>query len=280
VLDAFVAQVQADPAKGADTMVLKPALGAAQQISDTTQLLFFSHIAVKNFPKSAAFWKTLGSAYDLKGEKDSSVWAYKQSLKLDPTDIKASLLVARAMVDGATYDTAQGNKLKADTAALRAFRNTFADRVDSAKAYITPALTSPDSSDRLSAAVFMLTAGSKLAQAGAYDRAYPWLDQLLQLVTPRTPADTVGPRQQIRVQASFWYGVSSVGPLFAQYSAMVKSKNCGEAKSVNDWIGRAKNALVFGARVHPPTANAMLQNLSKLDAIMPQVKKQFKCRNF
>lgn len=280
VLDAFVAQVQADPAKGADTMVLKPALGAAQQISDTTQLLFFSHIAVKNFPKSAAFWKTLGSAYDLKGEKDSSVWAYKQSLKLDPTDIKASLLVARAMVDGATYDTAQANKLKADTAALRVFRSTFADRVDSAKAYITPALTSADSSDRLSAAVFMLTAGSKLAQAGAYDRAYPWLDQLLQLVTPRTPADTVGPRQQIRVQASFWYGVSSVGPLFAQYSAMVKSKNCGEAKSVNDWIGRAKNALVFGARVHPPTANAMLQNLSKLDAIMPQVKKQFKCRNF
>ena len=280
VLDGFVAQVQADPSKGSDTMVLKPALGAAQQISDTTQLLFFSHLAVKNFPKSAAFWKTLGSAYDLKGQKDSSVWAYRQSLKLDPTDVKGSLLVARALVDGATYDTAQANKLKADTAGLRAFRNSFADRVDSAKAYITPALTSPDSSDRLSAAVFMLTAGSKLAQAGAYDRAYPWLDQLLQLVTPRTPADTVGPRQQIRVQASFWYGVSSVGPLFAQYSAMVKSKNCGEAKSVNDWIGRAKGALVFGARVHPPTANAMLQNLGKLEAIMPQVKKQFKCRNF
>ncbi len=280
VVDAFVAQIQNDPAKGADTTVLKPALGAAQQISDTQDLMFLSRLAVKNFPKSAAFWKALGSAYDLKGQKDSSVWAYKQSLKLDPTDIKGSLLVARAIVEGTIYDTAQANKLKPDTAALHKFRNAFADRVDSAKAYLAPALSSADSSDRLSAAVFMLTGGSRLAQAGAYDRAYPWLEQLLQVVAPRTPADTVGPRQQIRVQASFWYGVSSVGPLFAQYSVMVKSKNCGEAKAVNDWLLRAKDALVVGARVHPPTANAMLQNLGKLETIMPQVKKQFKCKNF
>jgi tetratricopeptide (TPR) repeat protein len=279
-LDGFVAQVQNDTAKLADTTLLKGALGAAQQVSDTQQVLFFSRAAVRHYPKSSAFWKALGSAYDLKGQKDSSVWAYKQSLKLDPTDIKGSLLVARAIVEGTTYDTAQANKLKPDTAALHKFRNAFADRVDSAKAYLAPALSSADSSDRLSAAVFMLTAGSRLAQAGAYDRAYPWLEQLLQVVAPRTPADTVGPRQQIRVQASFWYGVSSVGPLFAQYSVMVKSKNCGEAKAVNDWLLRAKDALVVGARVHPPTANAMLQNLGKLETIMPQVKKQFKCKNF
>src|SRR5438046_8266917 len=136
----------------------------------------------------------------------------------------SSLLVARGIVEGSTWDTAQANKLKSDTAALRALRNAFGDRIDSAKAYMAPALSSPDSTDRLSAAVFMLTAGSKLAQAGAYDRAYPWLDQLLQIVAPRTPADTVGPRQQIRLQASFWYGVSSVASLSGPYSAMVKSK--------------------------------------------------------
>src|SRR5207245_9377684 len=104
-----------------------------------------------------------------------------------------------------------------DTAALRALRNAFADRIDSARAYLAPALSSPDSTDRLSGAVFMLTAGSKLAQAGAYDRAYPWLDPLLHLVAPPSPADTVGPRPQIRLQASFWYGVSSVASLCAPY---------------------------------------------------------------
>jgi tetratricopeptide (TPR) repeat protein len=280
VLDGFVEQIKNDSSKAADSTVLKAALGAAQQLSDTQRLLFFSRAAVAHFPKSAAFWKTLGSAYDLKGQKDSSVWAYKQSLKLDPTDVKASLLVARGIVEGATYDTAQASKLKGDTAALRALRNAFADRIDSAKAYIAPALSSPDSTDRLSAAVFMLTAGSKVAQAGAYDRAYPWLDQLLQLVAPRTPADTVGPRQQIRLQASFWYGVSSVASLSGPWTAMTKTKSCSDAKAISDRLARTKEALVFGARVHPPTANTMLQNVSKFEAVMPQVKKQFKCKNF
>ena len=280
VLDGFVEQIKNDSSKAADSTVLKAALGAAQQLSDTQRLLFFSRTAVAHFPKSAAFWKALGSAYDLKGQKDSSVWAYKQSLKLDPTDVKASLLVARGIVEGSTWDTAQANKLKSDTAGLRALRNAFADRLDSAKTYLAPALSSPDSTDRLSAAVFMLTAGSKLAQAGAYDRAYPWLDQLLQLVAQRTPADTVGPRQQIRLQASFWYGVSSVASLSGPWSAMTKSKGCSEAKAISDRLARTKDALVFGARVHPPTANAMLQNVAKFEAVMPQVKKQFKCKNF
>jgi len=279
-LDGFVQQIKIDSSKARDSTFLKAALGAAQQVADTQALLFFSRTAIANFSKSAAFWKALGSAYDLKGQKDSSVWAYKQSLKIDPSDVKGSLLVARGIVEGATYDTAQANKLKSDTAALHALRNAFAGRIDSAKAYLAPALTSPDSSDRLSASVFMLTAGSKLAQAGAYDRAYPWLDQLLQLVATRTPADTVGPRQQIRLQASFWYGVSSVASLSGPYSAMVKSKSCTEAKAINDRLARTKEALVFGARVHPPTANQMLQNVAKFEAVMPQVKKQFKCKNF
>src|SRR3989449_3531001 len=121
----FRSQVKNDPSKAGDSTVLKAALGAAQQLSDTQQLLFFSRAAVAHFPKSAAFWKALGSAYDLKGQKDSSVWAYKQSLKLDPTDVKASLLVARGIVEGTSYDTAQAWKLKGDTAALRALRNAF-----------------------------------------------------------------------------------------------------------------------------------------------------------
>jgi len=280
VLDGFVAQVTKDTSKLADTTLLKAAIGASQQLSDTQQLLFFSRAAARHFPKSAAFLKALGSAYDLRGQKDSAVWAYKQSLKLDPSDVKGSLLVARAIVEGTTYDTAQASKLKSDTAALRAFRNAFADRIDSAKVYIAPALTSPDSTDRLSASVFMLTAGSKISQAGAYDRAYPWLDQLVQVVASRTPADTLGPRQQIRLQGSFWYGVSSVASLSAPYTAMVKSKSCTEAKAINDRLARTKEALTFGARVHPPTANTMLQNVSKFEAVMPQVKKQFKCKNF
>src|SRR5256885_3838117 len=69
VLDGFVEQIKNDSSKAADSTVLKAALGAAQQLSDTQRLLFFSRAAVAHFPKSAAFWKALGSAYDLKGQR-------------------------------------------------------------------------------------------------------------------------------------------------------------------------------------------------------------------
>jgi tetratricopeptide (TPR) repeat protein len=281
VVDRFVAQYASDTTKQADSAFLKSAIGAAQQIGDTTHLLMFAHAAVRRFPKSPPFWEALGSAFDLKGQRDSSVWAYRQAFATDPNRLNIALLIAKTIVDGTVYDTAHAPP-KADTTALRAYRHAFADRLDTARAYVAKALAAPDSGLRLRAAVILLNGGSKLTQAQAHERALPWLDQALQIVAQRTPADTVGPRMQIRRQASFWYGVASVGPLFAQYSAMIKSKskNCVEAKAINDWLGRTKGALITGAPVHPPTANAMLSNVVKLETVMPQVKKQFKCTNF
>jgi len=279
-LDGFVAQVQADSNKLADSGLVKAAIGAAQQVADTQRLLFFGHAAVKRFPKSAAFWKALGAAFDMKGQKDSSLWAYKQSLALDPNDIGGTLLVAKTIVDGAVYDTAQSTRLKNDTLALRQFRAAYADRLDSAKTYLDRALASGDSTVRLNVSVIMLTGGSKLAQAGVYDRAYSWLDQLLQLVAPRTPADTVGPRQQIRIQASFWYGLASFQSLGASYHAMAQSKSCEQAKSVHERIDRTKAAMDLGARVSPQFVEKLQQGIAQYQDAMKKVRQAFKCRNF
>ncbi|PYO73413.1 MAG: hypothetical protein DMD67_15695 [Gemmatimonadetes bacterium] len=279
-LDGFVRQYTADSSKGADSTFLKATLGAAQLVADTQQLLSFSHVAARHFPKSASFWKTLGAAFDLKGQRDSSLWAYKQSLGIDPNDISSTLLVAKAIVDGATYDTAKVNRLKGDTVALRQFRSAFADRVDSAKAFLDRALAANDSTQRLNAMVIMLTGGSKMAQAGAYDHAYPWLDQLLTVLTPKTPADTVGPRQQIRIQASFWYGLASLQTLAGPYSAMTKSKSCEQAKAINERIKRTKEAMDLGARVSPPFVAQLQAGLAKYQEAMLKVKQAFKCKNF
>ncbi len=280
VLDGFNQKVVADSSALNDSLFLKTAIAAGEQLSDTQALLRYASAATRRFPKSDYFLKKLGAAYELKGQRDSAVVYYQKALAIDPNDMTSALLVAKAIVDGAVYDTAQANRLKADTAGLHRLRAAFADRLDTARVYLNRAVASPDSSVRLNAAVIMLTAGSKLAQAGAYDRAYPWLDQLLQLVAPRTPADTVGPRKQIRVQASFWYGLSSTYSLAGPYSEMVKSKSCAQAKEINDRIARTKEALLLGASVSPSFVNQTLQNLGKFEAIMPQVKKQFKCRNF
>src|SRR5438874_1491463 len=155
VLDGFVDAARHDSAKLGDSSVIKPALGAAQQVADTQQLLFVRHAAVRHSRKSAAFWKVLGSAFDMKGQKDSSLWAYKQALALDPADVSSALLIAKTIVDGAVYDTARAPP-KSDTVALRAYRNAFADRLDSARVYLNRALGSADSTQRLNALVIML----------------------------------------------------------------------------------------------------------------------------
>jgi len=280
VVDGFVQQIKNDSTRQGDSTFLKSAIGAAQQISDTANLLLFAHAAVRHFPKSAAFSKALAQGFDMKGQRDSALWAYKQSLAIDPSDVANALLLAKAIVDGATYDTAQATKLKADTIALRQFRNAFADKVDSARAYLERAATSPDTATQVNAAAIMRSAGEKLVRAGASDRALPWLQRTLAIVAPRTPADTLGLRQAIRANASFWYGLASMSVLPAEYQTMTKAKNCTDAKAFNDHLAQVHAALNLGRSVHPPTIENMLKTLDKFEGAMASVKKAFKCRNF
>ncbi|HYT04386.1 MAG TPA: tetratricopeptide repeat protein [Gemmatimonadales bacterium] len=280
VLDGFDDQVSHDSTKLTDSSFVKAALGAAQQLADTQRLVFYSHAAVKRFPKSAAFWKALGAAFDLKGQKDSSLWAYKQSLALDPSDPHNALLVGQAIVDGAVYDTAQATKLKSDTAALRQFRSAFADRVDSARVYLERAAASADTTKQINAAALMRTAGEKLVRAGAADRAVPWLERTIAVVSPRSPADTLGVRQALRTNASFWYGLASMSGLPSEYQAMTKSKSCVQAKAFNEHLDAVRAAFTLGRSVHPPTVDNMLQTLGKFTTAMASVRKAFKCHNF
>lgn len=280
VLEGFVQRTEADSSVLGDSTFLKGALGAAQQASDTQQLLFFSGAAVRHFPRSAAFWKAQGQAFELRGMPDSALVAYQKSLTLDPTDAKATLLVAKAMVDQATYDTVAANRLKSDTVQLRAFRTAFADRLDTARAYLERAAMSTDTSVQINAAAILRDGGEKLTRAGAFDRAVQWLEKTLALTAPRTRGDTTGVRQAIRVNASFWYGLAAMSGLPTVYQAMAKSKSCAEAKSFNDQLARVRAALTRGRSVHPPTVDNTLQTLRKFDTVMPKVKKQFKCSNF
>jgi hypothetical protein len=128
----------------------------------------------------------------------------------------------------------------------------------------------------------MLTAGSKLAQAQAYNAAYPWLDTLLQVVAPRTPGDTVGPKQQVRVNGSFWYGLSSILTVGKPFEDMTKMKGttaakCSAARSIYDRVSRTKSALQLGRRVHPPTADQMLGYVAQYEKAKPSVQNAFKC---
>jgi tetratricopeptide (TPR) repeat protein len=283
-LEVWSAKFEHDTTTHGDSTFLKPAIGAAQQVSDTQALLRFTEAAVRRFPTNPVYIRARAGAFELAGKTDSALVYYRKALAIDPNDVATSLQIAKTLIDAAVWDTAAINRVpKSDTATLNRMRMAFAQKVDSAKPYLRPGLSSPDSTQRLAASVIMLTAGSKLAQAGAYPAAYNWLDSLLTIIgpTPKTPADTLGPKQQVRINASFWYGLSSVLTLNGPYQQMTKAKGankCVEAHEVFDRVARTKTALLLGRRVHPPTADQMLGFVAQYEKAKPSVQAAFKCK--
>jgi tetratricopeptide (TPR) repeat protein len=281
--EVWLTRLQRDSALQSDTNALKPAIGAAQQASDTQALDKITAMAARNYPNNVAFIRARAAALELAGRQDSAMVYYRKGLTLEPNDVGTSLQIAKAIIDAANWDTAAANRIpKGDTAAARRLHEPFVQKVDSAKPYLRPGLNSPDSTQKLAAAVIMLTGGSKLAQAGAYPAAYAWLDSLLSIIgyQPRTPADTLGPKQQVRINASFWYGLSSVLTLNGPYQAMTKAPKktrCVDARAVFERLARTKAALQLGRRVHPPTADQMLGFVTQYERAKPQVQAAFKC---
>ncbi len=276
-LDVWVAKAQHDTALLGDTTFLKPAIGAAQQVSDAPALDKFTAGAVRHFPNNVSFIRARAGTLELAGRTDSAMVYYKKALALEPNDVGTSLQIAKAIVDAAVWDTTGAR----DTIAVKPRRAAFVAKVDSAKPYLRPGLSSPDSTQRLAADVIMLTAGSKLAQAGAYPATYVWLDSLLTLIAPRSAADTLGPKQQVRINASFWYGISSVLTLNGPYQDMTKAKGaarCPQARAVFDRLARTKGALQLGRRVSPGFADQMLGYVAQYERAKPSVQNAYKCK--
>lgn len=276
----LVQQTETDSMVLGDSTFLKTAIGAAQLANDTASFDLFTASALRRFPTDVSFLKARASYFEMAGKQDSAIVIFKKVLERDPSDVATSLSVAKAIVDRAVWDTA-GTK---DTVATRPRRAAFVAQIDSARVYLRPGLASSDSTQRLAASVIMLTGGSKLAQAAAYDAAHLWLDTLLQVVTPRMAGDTAGPRHQVRVNASFWYGLSSVLTLNKPYQDMTKLKTndpsrCDVAERIFERVTRTKAALRLGRRVHPPTADQMMGFAEQYDRARPQVARAFKCRN-
>ena len=216
------------------------------------------------------------------GKVDSAVFYYQKALAREPGDVATGILIAKTIVDAAVWDTAISGpcQRRNDTTCLGRLRAAFVAKVDPARQYLAAGYASPDSGLRLATAVVGLTGGSKLAQAGAYAPAYTWLDQLLTSLTPGSAADTGGARQAIRRQGSFWFGIASTLTLGGPYGIMVKSKSCDQAKTINDRIQRALQALDLGGTIAPSVAIQMRNILMQYATQMPKVKQAFKCRNF
>jgi tetratricopeptide (TPR) repeat protein len=278
VLEEVNEKITRDSTLLGDTATLKVAIGAAQQAPDTQAFDRYTAEAVRRYHQDISFAKTRGAALEMRGATDSAITWYTRAYDLDTTDVGNALLVAKTIIEHAALDTA--GVPPSDTVELGRRRAALADRLERARPFLNRGLGSPDTAIRINTAVMLLTGGSKLAQAAAYDRAYPWLDQLLGLAQPRTRGDTVGPRHQILVNGSFWYGLSSVLTLRKPLQEAIDKKSCPLAGAVNERLGRTRKALELGRRVHEPTARRMLDYASQYDANLKRVKQAYKCRNF
>jgi tetratricopeptide (TPR) repeat protein len=272
-------EVTTDTTKLADTNNLKLAMGTAQGVNDTAQYLWWTRAAVRRYPTSVTFMKQFAAAYLLAGQTDSAMGIYRQVLAANPNDVQTSLLVAKTLVDGAVWDTSKAGPCQRakDTVCLRRLREPFVAKINPALALLGTGYAASDSGLKLTAYVVGLSGGSKLAQATAYEDAYVWLDHLLNVMGPSTGP---GPKEQIRAQASFWFGIASAVTLQEPYKHMVDHKSCDEAKTINDRIARGIAAIDFGGRVAPPVAAQMRGIFSQYATNMPKVKQAFKCKNF
>jgi tetratricopeptide (TPR) repeat protein len=276
-LEVWIAKFDHDSVLAGDSTFLKPALGAAQQVSDTQALLKFTEAAARHFPNNVSFIKARAGAFELAGRTDSALGYYKKALAREPNDAATSLQIAKTLIDAAVWDTTgQG-----DTIAVKPRRAAFVAKLDSAKTYLRAGVSSPDSMQRLAAAVITLTAGSKLAQARAYPAAYAWLDTMLTGIAPKNVADTLGPKHQIRINGSFWWGISSVLTLNPPYQEMTKAKGaarCVLAHAFFDRLARTKSALLLGRRVSPPFADQMLGYVGQYEKAKASVQAAYKCK--
>ena len=281
LLDAMRQEATSDTTKLADTNNIKLAIGTAQAVNDTAAYLWWAHAAVRRYPASMSFVKQHAGAHMAAGNVDSAIAIYQKVLAANPNDVQTSLLVAKTIVDNAVWDTSKAGPCQRakDTVCLRNLRVPFLAKIDPARQFLKPGFTASDSALRLTAYVIALTGGSKVAQAQAYDDAYSWFDELLTQMGPAAPGAS-GPKEQIRAQASFWFGLSSAITLQEPYKRMVDHKSCDEAKVINDRINRSIQAIDLGARVSPSTAAQMRNILNQYAANMPKVKQAFKCHNF
>jgi tetratricopeptide (TPR) repeat protein len=267
-----------DTAKLADTNNLKLAIGTAQSVNDTTAYVWWSRAAVGHHPTSVAFIKQLAGAYLLAGQTDSALAYYKKALTLNTADVNTSLLVANTIVANAVWDTAAARRLQdaKDTVGLRRLREPYATKLDSARKYLAPGYASPDIALKLFTVNVAYTGGSKLAQAGALDLAYQWLEPAFQVVAN----DTVSTHQSLRSGVGYFFGLASTYTMPPLLKQLGDSKKCDMGPALNDRIQRARSALDLGARISAQGVRAPLSALGQFEGFMGQVKKSFKCHNF
>ena len=198
-------------------------------------------------------------------------------------DTVAAIRLAKTIVDNAVWDTTGECPRDRDTVCLTR-RDAFISKIAPARAYLSAGFASHDSIVWLMTTSVALSGGTKLAKAGAYPQAFEWLDQLLTELASESSHHSISQNQQVREQASFWFGVTDELSLQEPYRRLVASRSCNEVKTLNhqiaDRIARGLEALNVGQGVAAGVTGQMRSILIQYKSNLPRVTPAIQCHNF
>lgn len=199
------------------------------------------------------------------------------------TDTAAAVRLAKTMVDNAVWDTTGECPRDRDTVCLIR-RDAFVSQIAPARAYLSAGFASHDSTVWLMTTSVALSGGTKLAKAGAYPQGFEWLDQLLTELARDSSRHSISQNQQVREQASFWFGVTDALSLQEPFRRLAASRSCNEVKTLNhqiaERIARGLEALDVGQSVAAGVAGQMRSILIQYKSNLPKVTPVIHCHNY
>lgn len=217
--------------------------------------------AVRRDTMSVAMLRAHATALEAAGMTDSVLPLYGRLIALDPNDVRATLALARNLVEGITIDTA----VPLDTARLfRAER--LLDRL---------VAMSRDTSIIMNAAALYLQPGVGMARLAGSRSA--WVPHAIRLLE-KSDAANVLRLPALEQQAGFFLGLAYMMRIFAFDQRVTQSKSCQLVAEEAEMIRRGKQALTTGRNIAPQTADQFMQQYTQMEARIPELRRAFECR--
>jgi cytochrome c-type biogenesis protein CcmH/NrfG len=214
----------------ADTLFFTKITVAAQQQPDTARLLKWAKLATKKYPTNITLLQSLGKAYSLSGQLDSSAAVAQRLVQANPGDVSPALEAAQAMIN--------------------------AKRPKDALPLIQLAAQKGDATAKENVAALLYQAAAPLLQNTPPD--YTGAADLL-----RSAVGYANPQGKVYPAANYLLGLATLLQVPQVDPQAEKQKSCDLAKQEAALLDEAEKALTAGQSANPDVATRNLGIIAK-----------------
>jgi tetratricopeptide (TPR) repeat protein len=214
----------------ADTLFFTKITVAAQQGPDTARLLKWAKTATKKYPNNVTLLQSLGKAYTLSGQLDSSAAVAQRLVQANPSDVSPALEAAQAMIN--------------------------AKRAKDALPLIQLAAQKGDASAKENVAALLYQAAAPLLQDTPPD--YAGAAELL-----RSAVSYANPQGKVYPAANYLLGLATLLQVPQVDPQAEKRKSCELAKQEAALLEESEKALTAGQSANPEVATRNLGIIAK-----------------